>query len=585
MNALRIKQLLTVWFVLSLMQTQAQTTKTKIQNPQKQSTTITEKVNNINGGMPNRISMNVTVPKQTQGATFGEKVRVGATSSEKARRESATLRGFITGSVKWNSEPLETGTMTAAVSSVGNLAGGAGGGAAAASYASTGMVINPSTQGVVSTIFVREAGSGMASGKRQYQPVFFEGQENVCTDCIAKVNQNPYFVQNDMVGEMTSLEKNKSAKGVDDDCDGVAGLTVSLVNEQTGAVVASVKTESCGDFFFENLPKASYAVKFDGEFISKKSYDIAFDKNGTYDVAGELLSANNHWAIKINTGLIENPNGGEKVNAGLHAAGSAISQGASLLGGALPGGAVISAAVSSYSPGDPIPGIGLKLGKASTGLDITSKTNEKGQFEFTGLTDGNYTLTSTIQFYIDSSIPVNIWLSKKGYDYYKSQSDLGKTLVETPIKESEENGIKNIETAKGKKGLNAINVKTSKTNVEKNNPVAIASATASTKDFKKSINDLEKLLNEDKRQYSIMAPQINNVRNRINELESSLKNLGLLGRSDATISDLDVKLNLMNTDVSLLLENLDQLGNDYTSISNVLKTKHDAAMNSVRNIR
>jgi hypothetical protein len=40
-----------------------------------------------------------------------------------------------------------------------------------------------------------------------------------------------------------------------------------------------------------------------------------------------------------------------KVNAGLHAAGSAISQGASLLGGALPGGAVISAAVSSYSSG------------------------------------------------------------------------------------------------------------------------------------------------------------------------------------------------------------------------------------------
>lgn len=35
------------------------------------------KVNNINSGMPNRISMNVTVPKQTQGATFGEKVNAG----------------------------------------------------------------------------------------------------------------------------------------------------------------------------------------------------------------------------------------------------------------------------------------------------------------------------------------------------------------------------------------------------------------------------------------------------------------------------------------------------------------------------
>ena len=34
-------------------------------------------INNINNGMPNRISMNVTVAKQTQGATFGEKVNAG----------------------------------------------------------------------------------------------------------------------------------------------------------------------------------------------------------------------------------------------------------------------------------------------------------------------------------------------------------------------------------------------------------------------------------------------------------------------------------------------------------------------------
>lgn len=43
-----------------------------------------------------------------------------------------------------------------------------------------------------------------------------------------------------------------------------------------------------------------------------------------------------------------------KVNAGLHAAGSALSQGASLMGGALPGGAVISAAVSKVEGGRPV---------------------------------------------------------------------------------------------------------------------------------------------------------------------------------------------------------------------------------------
>lgn len=34
-----------------------------------------------NNGMPNRISMNVTVPKQTQGATFGEKINAGLHAS------------------------------------------------------------------------------------------------------------------------------------------------------------------------------------------------------------------------------------------------------------------------------------------------------------------------------------------------------------------------------------------------------------------------------------------------------------------------------------------------------------------------
>ncbi|MDP3944259.1 MAG: hypothetical protein Q8Q51_00030 [Lutibacter sp.] len=614
MNTLKIKQLLTVWLVLSLIQTQAQTNKSKVQSAQKESTTITEKVNNINGGMPNRISMNVTVPKQTQGATFGEKVKVGQPISENEIKENASLRGIITGSVTWDLATAKGTTNKPAVSSVGNLAG-AGGGAAAASYAATGMVTNPNTQGVISAIFAREAGSGMASGRRQYQPVFIDGQGNVCTDCLAKVQSNPYFKDNGMAGEMP-LEK----KGVDDDCDGVEGLTVSLVNEQIGAEVASVKTARCGDFFFENLPEASYIVKFGGEFLLKNSYDIALDKNGTYDIAGELLSGNNHWTIKLNTGLTENPNGGEKVNAGLHAAGGALSQGTALLGGALPGGAVISAAVSGYSPGDPIPGLDVKLLKESSDRENTSKTNEKGQFEFIGLSQGNYTLSSTFHFDIDGSIPVNLWLSKKGYDYYKAQSDMNKTTDEPPIKETEVNKPKNNENGKEKKGLNAVNVKTNKSDAgaidtpdeaqrkgwdgtvkgnagieiikdddfEKTDKSALTTAIINLQDFKNSLADFEKLIQKDKLQpitSNQITLQINNVRNRINQLENSLKNIGLLERTAPSSHDLETNLNAMDKDFSVLLENIAQLGDQYNSISNVLKTKHDTAKNSVGNIR
>jgi hypothetical protein len=122
-------------------------------------------INGINGGMPSRISMNVTVPKQTQGATFGEKVNAGLQAGAGALAQGASLKiecgpatcavalpdgsGYRADLDAMTLAPLApgqaapavdagpgAGIMSAAVSSVGNLAGG-GSGAAAASYART----------------------------------------------------------------------------------------------------------------------------------------------------------------------------------------------------------------------------------------------------------------------------------------------------------------------------------------------------------------------------------------------------------------------------------------------------------------
>jgi len=126
----------------------------------------------INGGMPNRISMNVTVPKQTQGATFGEKVNAGLHAAGGALSQGASLRidivcdghacivtfpdgqamradlqTLVLAPVEGRVAPPAAlgdmvpgaGIMSAAVSSVSAL-GGAAGGAAAASYAATGRM-------------------------------------------------------------------------------------------------------------------------------------------------------------------------------------------------------------------------------------------------------------------------------------------------------------------------------------------------------------------------------------------------------------------------------------------------------------
>ncbi|MBA0883938.1 hypothetical protein [Flavobacterium undicola] len=132
-------------------------------------------INSINpNSMPNRISMNVTVAKQTQGATFGEKVNSGkinirliengcvvllplnsgykinvkdnsindltvterSTFGEKVNQGLHAAGGSLSQGASLLGGALPGGAIiSAAVSSVGNLAGGAGGGAAAASYA------------------------------------------------------------------------------------------------------------------------------------------------------------------------------------------------------------------------------------------------------------------------------------------------------------------------------------------------------------------------------------------------------------------------------------------------------------------
>lgn len=291
------------------------------------------------GGMPNRISMNVTVPKQTQGATFGEKVnaglqQAGSAVSQGVSREGIVhrdlaARNIISGKLSWVSGNA-TGIVTNKTA-VSALSGG-GGGAAAASYAATGRAGSSSQTdgGTVTTLYAREAGSGMATGKRirdyatgqatgkrekgsglatgrrQYEPVFMEGEGNVCDTCsvsakISSIKNNPLYSDKDrQANNPLYNERTTSAGGEDNDCDGVAGVPVLLVEPQSGAVVAKTTTESCGDFFFANVPDGDYIIKVNGSFISKKGYDVYL--KSTTDLLGKVEQSHAAMQLLINTG-------------------------------------------------------------------------------------------------------------------------------------------------------------------------------------------------------------------------------------------------------------------------------------------
>ena len=414
----------------------------------------------------------VQYQKQTQGATFGEKVNQGLHAAGSALSQGASLVGgaipggavissahnIIGGKVTWSG-----GSSSGIVTNKTKLAGGAGGGAAAASYASTGMIINNNGgNGISTAIYARDASSGMASGKRsadagsgmstgrrQYEPVFFEGGNNDCNGCIASVQSqnNPYFKDNAQTGDMVPMNKSSNGAASDNSCNGISGLKVYLVDAASGASVASTQTEACGEFWFANIPTGDYVVKLSGGFIAKKGYDIYFKNKGSYDIAGEILAADDFFSVEIITAegtpeeaaaliktktksnqsndRVGNTNTNNQGKASINTTRSNIKNMAvsfadtdddgvneiwvgdvvidaqmdetSLLGGALPGGAVISAALR---PGGPIGGIIVKGGKNPGGQMRTTNTNEYGEFEFTNWDEGNYTITADLNYII-----------------------------------------------------------------------------------------------------------------------------------------------------------------------------------------
>jgi hypothetical protein len=165
-------------------------------------------INGINNGMPNRISMNVTVAKQTQGATFGEKVNSGKINvtlveggcvvlfpsnegyriktadksiNELSKKECAAFGEKVNQGLHAAGSALSQGAsllggalpggaiISAAVSSVGNLAGG---GAAAASYAATGRMKTPDVGKPVFKIQDSENNAAMELPDGEYELVF-----------------------------------------------------------------------------------------------------------------------------------------------------------------------------------------------------------------------------------------------------------------------------------------------------------------------------------------------------------------------------------------------------------------------------
>ena len=556
-----------------------------------------------------RISMNVTVPKQTQGATFGEKVNAGLHAAGGAVSQGAS-RAVISGTVSWSSGN-SSGIITNqdAVGSAGNLAGG---GAAAASYAATGRMAPSSTapQGVSATFYTREAGSGMATGKRsardhgsgmatgkrQYAPVYNEGDINECNGCAATVKllghelthtvqqaqgiKNPLYSDNGNQGTNPMYEGRSSlSKGGDNDCDGIEGLAVFLIDINSGAVVATTKTTTCGDFFFARVPAASYLVKVTGGFSKTKNYDVTIKSEANLDMAGEIKTADDHWTIELNTGnstIQKERTQSNNTNERMAGAGVIADSGCAqsytknlpvligdidddgiseiLIGNSeafSSEGAVASAALAR--PGNPIGGIIVKGGKNPGGQMRAVQTNEHGAFEFANMEKGNYSIATEVNHYLDDETMITI---------RDEDCDGDGTTTKTRVQDHN--------SSRSNKSSSIVDHNTGDDTTEKS---IVNTTKSNTKDFLVTLDELDQLLAADKTSSA-------NAIHKAKENSRKLRNTIVQNESNA-----DKATAAADTSFSVLLGSVNKLGQRYSSISNTLKTKHDTAKNSVGNIR
>src|SRR5258705_2837139 len=166
-----------------------------------------------------------------------------------------------------------------------------------------------SSSGLATGRRARESSSGLATGRRQYEPVFIEGQGEVCNPCLAtakmsSVKNNPLYKDNSNLGSNPFYENNKRTTAVDENCDGVSGADIYLINSQSKEIVAKTKTEQCGDFFFANVPEGNYVVRVSAAFLNKKGYDVYMASKT--DLAGSISQSDDWMQLTINSSTEEN---------------------------------------------------------------------------------------------------------------------------------------------------------------------------------------------------------------------------------------------------------------------------------------
>ena len=599
-----------------------------------------------------RLSMTPTTTRQTQGQNFGEKVASGL--------QSGTTLGnkILLGRVYSSSSAAEANGIATNKSSIGGM--GKPGGAASSSYAAGRMSNSQPGNGVIINMSYRDAGKAvdwkpiplaLADTSKQWEsggnneavvmnPLFYSKGKSGNMNAI---NSNPLYQEKGNSGSNPMYEgSNKMKPGGDLDADGIPELTVSLLNPNTGATLATTTTEPDGSFYFANLPSANYIVKVYGFVLNEYKYGVTFKKKT--DIAGQLLEGDEALFVQLQTatGTAEQAAEALKTRTKSQPINERTSGSSGLVWSPQSNKALnifmseddnnednISA--KAWSPkvhvpipikGAPLKGIGVSLGKTpGGGCAARTTSDDNGEFEANDLKAGSYTVNYSINYLIDDETEVSFSDDDNMQNSNTDALSQGASLLGGALGGNNSNKVVNNSPEKGGYDKNIDNSgdnnkakskvieksngglkDTLKTNVIKtgsnNNPVKWPASentanamVASDEKLKKMMDGLSQLENQisadSKHPVEKLKTTMSNIQNlkaAITDVQNTLSGLQQQDKDDA-LQELNQKTIMMNTQYSALQKTLTELGPQYTSISNVLKTRHETAKNSISNVR
>ena len=439
-------------------------------------------VNSLNNSMPSRLSMTPTTAKQTQGETFGEPIKTSSQSRSilknlpdslkkniivgKVSRGADNVLGIETNqSIAEKSKPKEDTAIRQKQHADGLFrlpvnGGGPGGGPYVKVWSSD--LLLPA----VPKFYLTDSKTGNKEWMDDWQKPTV-GKTSEAKNSLGAISR----IQAPTVGKTSEAKNSLGAisrlqaptAGKTSEVKNSTGetgyfdiewpeLKVSLLDTSSGTVLATTLTEPDGQFFFANLPSGTFAVRVEGSISTISQYDVTLNKKANF--GGVIIATNENWSVELNTGTgtaeqaaayvqktrtkANNSNdrlmGNTNDNSGLvwsprsnfkvlpKAIGDVDRDGLEemVIGTGviadITGGAVAR-------PGNPIGGIIVKGGKNPGGSMITTTTNSNGEFEFTNLKPGSYTITmeQTLEIYDVTMVGVgddatNDDKSRKGWD-------------------------------------------------------------------------------------------------------------------------------------------------------------------------